>query len=67
MENIITFIIGVLLIILSVLWFTRERKKCLNERKNSDYIGMSFSIEFLFGTLILLAIGFKLIYNSFYA
>lgn len=67
MENVMTFIIGVLLIILSVLWFLHERKKCLNKRDNSDYIGMSFRIEFLFGALILLAIGFKLIYNSCFA
>lgn len=65
MENIITFIVGSLLIILSILWYGYERRKIITERKNDDYINMSFTIEFIFGAIILLAIGTKLIYDSF--
>ena len=65
MENILTFILGISLIILSVLWYNYERKKIMAERKNNDYIKMSYTIEFIFGTIVLLFIGIKLVYNSF--
>ena len=57
MENIQTFIICISLIILSVLWYNYERK-------NNDYINMSYTIEFLFGTILLLFIGIKPVYDS---
>lgn len=66
MENIITSIIGILLVVLSVFWFIYERKKINSERKSSDYIKMSFTVKFVFGAFILLVVGIKLIYDSFF-
>ncbi len=65
MENVLTFLLGALLIALGIIWYNYERKKFVAQRKNEDYMRMSFTIEFILGAFILLAIGIRLIYDSF--
>ncbi|MDN3593264.1 hypothetical protein [Zunongwangia endophytica] len=65
MENVLTFILGALLIALGIIWYDYERKKFVAQRKNEDYMRMSFTIEFILGAFILFAIGIRLIYDSF--
>lgn len=64
MENVLKFILGALLIVLGIVWYNYERKKFVNQRKNEDYIRMSFTTEFILGAFILFACGIKLIYDS---
>lgn len=64
MENVIEFILGALLIVLGIVWYNFERKKIASHRKNEDYMGMSYSIEFILGAFILFAVGVRLIYDS---
>ncbi|WP_166966793.1 hypothetical protein [Yeosuana marina] len=64
MENVLKFILGALLIVLGIIWYNYERKKFVNQRKNEDYIRMSFTTEFILGAFILFACGIKLIYDS---
>jgi len=66
MECVLTFIIGVLFIVLSIVWYNYEKKKFLKQRKKSDYTKMSFYVEFIFGSLILFLVGVKMIYDSFF-
>ena len=64
MENVLKFILGALLIVLGIIWYSYERKKIVSERKKEDYMMMSFTIEFIVGAFILFAIGIRLIYDS---
>lgn len=64
MENVLKFIIGTLLIVLGIVWYNYERKKFVSERKNEDYMLMSFTVKFILGAFILFACGIKLIYDS---
>jgi len=64
MENVLTFILGALLIILGIYWCSYERKKFVSQRKKEEYIRMSFTVEFIVGAFTLFAIGIKLIFDS---
>lgn len=65
MENTLSFILGAIMISLGIVWYLHERRKFLKQRKEEDYMMMSFGIEFIAGSLILIIIGIKLIYDSF--
>ena len=64
MENVVKFIIGILLIVLAIIWFAYERKILLKENKAKQYTLMSFTIQFIFGSITLIVIGITLIYRS---
>ena len=66
MESVLKFIIGVLLIILSFVWFNHEKKNLIKEKKKEDYMSMSFTFEFITGAILLLMIGIKFIYDAFW-
>ena len=64
MENVLKFLLGVLLITLGIIWYRYEKKQIISQRKNKDYMLMSFTVKFILGAFILFACGIKLIYDS---
>ena len=64
MENVLKFILGVLLIVLGIIWFNHERKKYIAQRKNEDYTFMSFTTKYILGAYIVFAIGIRLICDA---
>lgn len=64
MQNLLNFLLGIILIVIAIIWFVYERKQLVKERESKEYMLMSYTIEFLLGAFALFGIGIRLIYDS---